>query len=119
MAKILIVDDAPIVLKILRLVLSTEGHEVDAAANGKEALLKLESNVYNIAIFDVNMPDISGIELTKKALSSPNGKNLKVVILSTETSPEMRDKGKDAGAIGWLHKPFENEALINLIQSLL
>ncbi|TGN19185.1 response regulator [Leptospira idonii] len=118
MAKILTVDDAPAVLKILNLVLTTEGHEVTSASNGMEALNKLENDKFDIGIFDVNMPGMTGIELTGKVLASPNGKGMKIVMLTTESSDEMKKKGQDAGAVGWLVKPFANESLLKLISHL-
>jgi two-component system chemotaxis response regulator CheY len=118
MAKILTVDDAPAVLKILNLVLTTEGHEVVSASNGFEALQKIEGTGFDIGIFDVNMPGMTGIELTEKILKTDNGKSMKVVMLTTESSEEMKKKGQQAGAIGWLVKPFANESLIKLISKI-
>ncbi|XDD47338.1 response regulator [Leptospira sp. WS39.C2] len=118
MAKILTVDDAPAVLKILNLVLTTEGHEVESASNGMEALDKIQNSKFDIGIFDVNMPGMTGIELTEKTLQTENGKSMKIVMLTTESSDEMKNKGKAAGAVGWLVKPFANESLTKLISQL-
>ncbi|TGK46826.1 response regulator [Leptospira bouyouniensis] len=119
MARILTVDDAPAVLKILNLVLTTDGHEVESASNGMEALEKIQNSKFDIGIFDVNMPGMTGIELTEKTLKSENGKTMKIVMLTTESSEEMKNKGKAAGAIGWLVKPFANESLTKLISQLI
>ncbi|MDZ4727625.1 MAG: response regulator [Leptospira sp.] len=118
MAKILTVDDAPAVLKILNLVLTTEGHDVVSAPNGMEALKILESQKFDIGIFDVNMPGITGIELTGKVLSDPKHNDMNIIMLTTESSEEMKKKGQEAGAIGWLVKPFANESLAKLIQQI-
>lgn len=119
MARILTVDDAPAVLKILNLVLTTDGHEVESASNGMEALEKIQNSKFDIGIFDVNMPGMTGIELTEKTLKSENGKTMKIVMLTTESSEEMKNKGKAAGAVGWLVKPFANESLSKLISQLI
>ncbi|MCW7504858.1 response regulator [Leptospira paudalimensis] len=118
MARILTVDDAPAVLKILNLVLTTDGHEVETASNGMEALEKIQNSKFDIGIFDVNMPGMTGIELTEKTLKTENGKSMKIVMLTTESSEEMKNKGKAAGAVGWLVKPFANESLTKLISQL-
>lgn len=118
MARILTVDDAPAVLKILNLLLTTDGHEVESASNGMEALEKIQNSKFDIGIFDVNMPGMTGIELTEKALKTDNGKSMKIVMLTTESSEEMKNKGKAAGAVGWLVKPFANESLTKLISQL-
>ncbi|MBL0955347.1 MULTISPECIES: response regulator [Leptospira] len=119
MARILTVDDAPAVLKILNLVLTTDGHEVETASNGMEALEKIQNSKFDIGIFDVNMPGMTGIELTEKTLKTENGKSMKIVMLTTESSEEMKNKGKAAGAVGWLVKPFANESLTKLISQLI
>ena len=62
---------------------------------------------------------MTGIELTEKALKSDNGKTMKIVMLTTESSEEMKNKGKAAGAVGWLVKPFANESLAKLISQLI
>lgn len=116
--KILIVDDAPIVLKLLETALTLEDHDVTKASNAEEAIRILEKEAFDLGIFDVNMPGKSGIELTSIALGMTNGKNMKVVILTTESSDDLKKKGKEAGAKAWLVKPFQNEDLIQLINIL-
>ena len=71
-----------------------------------------------IGIFDVNMPGKSGIELTREVLSSAEGQGMKIVILTTESSADLREQGKAAGAVGWLTKPFQNDALLQLVGQL-
>jgi two-component system chemotaxis response regulator CheY len=117
MKKILITDDAPTVLKLLEFTLTDEGYTVDKASNAEEAMRQVEQNgPYDLGIFDVNMPGKTGIELTKDVLESPNGRNMQILILTTESSDEMKAKGKEAGAKGWLVKPFNDEALLAVVE---
>lgn len=117
--KILIVDDAPNVLKILDTTLSLEDHEVTKANNADDAMAKINAEKFDIGIFDVNMPGKTGIELTKEALQTENGKDMKIIMLTTESSDEMKKKGKEAGAKAWMVKPFQNDDLIALINKLI
>ncbi|MCB1158046.1 MAG: response regulator [Leptospiraceae bacterium] len=119
MKKVLIVDDAPMVLKILDMALSMEGYEVTKAGNGNEALDRIKEQKFDVGIFDVNMPGMTGIELIPKALSLPNGKDMQIVMLTTESSQEMQKQARDAGASAWIIKPFKNDDLINLLGELL
>ena len=75
-----------------------------------------QNGPYDLGIFDVNMPGKTGIELTKDVLASPNGKEMQILILTTESSDEMKAKGKEAGAKGWLIKPFNDEALLAVVE---
>ncbi len=118
MKKVLIVDDAPTVLKIVDFTLTSQGYEVVQAGNANEAMDRVREERPEIGIFDVNMPGKSGIELTRDVLSSEEGRDMKVVMLTTESSAEMKDRGREAGAVGWLVKPFQNDDLLSLVSSL-
>ncbi|MDH5657650.1 MAG: response regulator [Spirochaetia bacterium] len=118
MKKVLAVDDAPTVLKIVDFTLSDEGYQVKTAASAEEAKKLLESESFDIGIFDVNMPGQNGIDLTKDVMQSDSGKHMKIVIVTTESSEELKSAGKAAGAVGWLVKPFESEDLLELVAKL-
>ncbi|TGK04457.1 response regulator [Leptospira selangorensis] len=120
MTKILCVDDAPTVLKLLDFTLTEEGYSVCKAAGPDEALTKIESDgPFDIGIFDVNMPGRTGIELTKEVLRTEKGKSMKILILTTESSDAMKSQGKDAGAKGWMIKPFNDEDLLAAVKHLI
>ena len=117
MKKILIVDDAPTVIKLVKFSLEDE-FEVESASNGQEALVLIGQNQYDLGIFDINMPGINGIELTRQAKLTPNGAGMKIIILTTESSDEMRQRGKEAGALGWMTKPFKEQDLRDLMNTV-
>lgn len=120
MKKILLTDDAPTVLKLLEFTLGEEGYEIEKASNADEALQAINTKgPFDLGIFDVNMPGKTGIQLTKEALATPNGKDMKILILTTESSDEMKAKGKEAGAKGWLVKPFNDEDLTAVVEKLI
>lgn len=119
MRKVLIVDDAPSILKIMETFLTLEGCNVTKASNAEAAIEKIKAQKFDIGIFDVNMPGKNGIELTKIALGMENGKDMKILILTTESSDSLRQQGIEAGASGWLLKPVKNEdlsAILNMLQ---
>jgi two-component system chemotaxis response regulator CheY len=120
MKKILLTDDAPTVLKLLEFTLTDVGYTVEKASNAEEAMKMIDAKgPFDLGIFDVNMPGKTGIELTKDVLAAPNGKNMKIVILTTESSEEMKNKGREAGAKGWLVKPFVDEDLLAVVEKLI
>ena len=89
-----------------------------AKITADEALKKIEEGKFDFGIFDVNMPGKTGIELVPLVLNHPNGKSMKIVILTTESSAEIRKKGEDAGASAWMVKPFKNAEMIDLLKQL-
>lgn len=78
----------------------------------------LQKEKFDIGIFDVNMPGQNGIELTRDVLKMENGKNMKIVILTTESSEDLQTQGKNTGAVGWTVKPFEGGDLLELVKML-
>jgi two-component system chemotaxis response regulator CheY len=118
MKKVLIVDDSPMVLNIIETALSLEDYDVVRASNADEALKKMDDGKFDFGIFDVNMPGKTGIELVPLVLNHPNGKEMKIVILTTESSSEIRKKGEEAGACAWMVKPFKNAEMIDLLKQL-
>ncbi len=118
MKKILIVDDSPMVLNIIETALSLEDYDITKAVNADDALEKLESQKFDFGIFDVNMPGKTGIELIPLALNHPNGKEMQIVILTTESNDAIKKKGEEAGAAAWMVKPFKNDEMVNLLKQL-
>lgn len=117
MKRILVVDDAPTVIKLVQFALQDE-YEVDSASDGMQALELIQEKAYDLGVFDINMPGMNGIELTRKVKEMPDRAGMKIVILSTESSEEMKAQGKEAGALGWMVKPFKEQDLRDLMQSI-
>jgi two-component system chemotaxis response regulator CheY len=109
--KILIVDDSSTMRKIVIKSLSDAGikAEVVEAAGAKEGLQKIAEGGINLVLSDVNMPEITGIEMVK--VIRQKFKDLPVIMVTTESSPEMKKTMTDAGANGIITKPFPAEDL--------
>ena len=117
MAKtILIVDDSASMRQLVTFALKDVGFEVVAAVDGKDALGKLNSAKVDMVVTDLNMPNMDGIELIKQLRSSTTTKFTPVVMLTTESQESRKQEGKQAGASGWLVKPFTPEKLIEVIK---
>ncbi|MCW7461867.1 response regulator [Leptospira limi] len=115
----MVVDDSPAVLKIVRLALSSQGHNIIICDSGELALESLKTNPkIELGIFDFNMPGISGIELIQKSKIIMAHLKFKILILSVETKPEIISKALLEGADAWIAKPFKNEDLIKKVNEL-
>ncbi len=119
MSQVLIVDDSHSIRELLTSVLSRAGFDVTSANDGKSGLQSAKTAAYDLVITDVNMPEMDGIELLSNLRKLPEYSFKPILILTTEFSSEMKQKGKDAGATGWLVKPFDPDKLIEVISRIL
>ena len=117
--KVLIVDDSSSVRTVARMALRERGYEVLEAANGKEALEKLDSERCHLVISDVNMPTMDGITLLKEIKRHPNYKFTPVIMLTTEAGEDKKQEGRAAGAKAWITKPFQPQLLVDAVAKLI
>jgi DNA-binding NtrC family response regulator len=113
-ARILVIDDDATVRKSLEAVLKEDGYEVDVAENGKEAISKSKSRLYNLALVDLRLPDMDGIELLT-AMRDTTPKMVKIIITgypSLENAIEAVNRGAD----GYMVKPYTMEKLLDTIK---
>jgi two-component system chemotaxis response regulator CheY len=86
------------------------------AASGFEALRVLPREKFDLALVDINMPDIHGLEVIKLMRSSPQHRSVPVVVISSEASQRDRERGLALGADSWLAKPFTPEQLVETVR---
>jgi len=116
--KILVVDDERAVRESLRRALELEGYEIELAADGNEALDRLESAAEPDAmILDLLMPGVDGLEVCRRLRGT--GSKLPVLMLTARTEIENRVAGLDAGADDYVTKPFALEELLARVRALL
>jgi two-component system chemotaxis response regulator CheY len=95
------------------------GYEVVDAVDGVDALNKAKAESFDLVLSDVNMPNMDGIELVKNLRTLPNYKFTPILMLTTESGTDKKMAGKQAGATGWIVKPFNPEQLLNTIKRVL
>jgi two-component system chemotaxis response regulator CheY len=114
--RILTVDDSSTMRQMVGVTLKSAGYEVLEAADGVEALDKLrQSPTIDLVLTDLNMPRMDGLELTRQIRALASGRAVPIILLTTESSPEMKLRGKAAGATGWIVKPFQPNQLLEVI----
>lgn len=119
MAKILIVDDSASMRNMVSTTLKSRGHTVTEAGDGQQALMQAKTSGFDVVVSDLNMPNMNGIELIKNLRSLPNYKYTPILLLTTESGEDRKSEGKQAGATGWLVKPFNPEKLLATIERVL
>lgn len=117
--KIMIVDDSMTMRKMVSFALQEGGYAVEQTADGQQALNWLSKNSVDLVITNVNMPVMDGITLVRELRKLPSYRFTPILVLTTESSDDMKQKGKAAGATGWIVKPFEPEAMRQVIARLL
>jgi CheY-like chemotaxis protein len=118
MARVLVVDDDPDLLTLVGLQLRQHGHKVVTAASGPEALaIVAEKGAPEVAVLDVAMPEMNGLELLKQLRASDATAELPAIFLSARVGPEDIAAGQALGAI-YLTKPYVMRALLTAIDRL-
>ncbi|MCB1741036.1 MAG: response regulator [Gammaproteobacteria bacterium] len=119
MKSVLLVDDSSTILLSMSEIMSKAGFKVETAANGKDALGKLQKGLKpSLVITDLNMPMMNGIELITAARKLASLRFTPILMLTTESQQTMRDQGKKAGATGWLVKPVRPEQLLGVVKQV-
>lgn len=116
--KILIVDDEPRNIKLLKAVLDPKEYECVSVKNGQEALEKLKSYTPDVMMVDVMMPVMDGFELTRKIKSNSATKNIPVILVTALSDRDTRLQGMEAGAEEFINKPFVKEELMMRLRNL-
>lgn len=120
MAKsVITVDDSGTMRKMVSFTLKTAGYDVAEANDGMEALNMLQSHSFDLVISDVNMPNLDGIELTRRLRSQSKFASTPIILLTTESDPGKKADGKAAGATGWIVKPFNQDQLLAVVSKVL
>ena len=119
MQSILAVDDSASMRRIVSFTLKSAGYEVVEAVDGEDAFDKANARPFDLVLTDQNMPRLDGIGLTRRLRGHASFKAIPILILTTESSDQMKQAGKAAGASGWLVKPFDPNRLVEVVSKVM
>jgi two-component system chemotaxis response regulator CheY len=117
--KILAVDDSPSMRQMVKLTLGGAGYEVMEAGNGAEGLTKAKTTTVDMVVTDLNMPVLDGLGFIRELRKLPSYRGVPILFLTTESNPEMKKQAKEAGATGWITKPFQQVQLVSVVKKVL
>ncbi|ASU38832.1 two-component system response regulator [Herbaspirillum sp. meg3] len=119
MAQILVVDDSSTVRAEVGDFLKKNGLDVALAVDGRDGLTKLKGDPsIKLVVSDVNMPNMDGLTMAEKIRSELGNTAVNIIMLTTENSPIMKERGKAAGIKGWIVKPFKGDAVLATFKKL-
>ena len=116
--RILAIDDSRTMREMLRSSLTAAGFEVHTAEDGQEGIDQLATVNPDLIITDINMPRMDGFGVIEAVRQGARGARLPILVLTTESAPEMKDRARRAGATGWIVKPFDDQRLIGAIRRI-
>jgi two-component system chemotaxis response regulator CheY len=115
---ILTIDDSASIRQMVVMTLSAAGLDVIEAINGADGYTKATSQPVHAVITDLNMPVMNGIEFIRKYRQHPASKGVPIILLTTESDDELKRQAKEAGATGWIVKPFKQDQLLAVVKKV-
>lgn len=115
---ILTIDDSASIRQMVAMTLTSAGLDVIEAVNGQDGYDKATTTTVHAVITDLNMPVLNGIEFIRKYRQHPASKGIPIILLTTESDEELKRQAKEAGATGWIVKPFKQDQLLAVIKKV-
>jgi two-component system chemotaxis response regulator CheY len=112
---ILVVDDTRSMRKMVAAVLAGAGYDVAEAGDGLEALELAKGQRFDLVVTDHNMPRMDGVTLVRELRAIAAYDPVALIVLSTEVDPAVKQRGREAGATGWMAKPFDPQRMLDIV----
>jgi two-component system chemotaxis response regulator CheY len=113
---ILTVDDSRTMRDMLMMTLADAGYQVVQAEDGEDGLAKLAENRPDAIITDINMPNLDGYGFIERVRGDPANKSVPILVLTTESEMDRKERARAAGATGWIVKPFNPTKLLDALR---
>lgn len=113
---VLAVDDSRTMRDMITLALSTEGFDVQLAEDGLHGLEVLDEMAPDVIITDINMPRMDGFDFIDAVRHREDAKTIPILVLTTESSADLKSRAREAGATGWIVKPFAQDKLVRALR---
>jgi two-component system chemotaxis response regulator CheY len=116
--KVLAIDDSRTIRNLLRVSLEGAGFEFHTACDGVEGVDMFDAVKPDVVITDINMPNLDGYGVIEALRQGPNKTSVPILVLTTESSDALKTRARDAGATGWIVKPFDDVSLVSVLRRL-
>jgi len=117
--RILTIDDSKTIRDMLRMTLIDAGFEVLQAEDGQQGCEVMDKETVDLVITDINMPRMNGYDVVRNLRARPELKGLPILVLTTESDADKKNLAREAGATGWMVKPFDPDRLIATVRKVI
>ncbi len=115
---LLTIDDSASIRQMIKMTMASAGYNVLEAENGSIGYDVATSSKVDVVVTDLNMPVMNGLEFVRKYRGHPSSKGIPIILLTTESDDKLKAQAREAGASGWIVKPFKQEQLISVIKKV-
>ncbi len=114
--KVLAIDDSRTIRSLVRKVMEDAGFQCVCAEDGVEGVHRFAEENPDIVITDINMPNMDGFGVIDTIRSGTSNRMVPILVLTTESADHLKAKAREAGATGWIVKPFDDETIVSLVR---
>lgn len=114
--KVLAIDDSRTIRSLVRKVMEDAGFQCVCAEDGVEGVHRFAEENPDIVITDINMPNMDGFGVIDSIRSGTSNRMVPILVLTTESADHLKAKAREAGATGWIVKPFDDETIVSLVR---
>ena len=114
--KVLAIDDSRTMRGLVKRVMEEAGYACVCAVDGEQGVARFQEEDPDVVITDINMPNLDGFGVISAIRSGPANREVPILVLTTESSPHLKDRARAAGATGWIVKPFEDATILSIIR---
>lgn len=117
--RILVVEDEESLLKLESILLSSKGYSVTGVMDGKSALEEVRTNLPDLVILDIMLPEIDGFEVCRQIKEDPATSHIPVLMLTAKKNSQDMERGRQVGCDVYITKPFKSAKVLDMVQELL
>lgn len=114
--KVLAIDDSRTIRSLVRKVMEDAGFQCVVAEDGVEGVHRFAEDNPDIVITDINMPNMDGFGVINTIRAGTSNRMVPILVLTTESADHLKAKAREAGATGWIVKPFDDETIVSLVR---
>jgi two-component system chemotaxis response regulator CheY len=114
--KVLAIDDSRTIRSLVRKVMEDAGFACVCAEDGVDGVTRFAEENPDIVITDINMPNMDGFGVIQTILGGTTNRMVPILVLTTESADHLKARARDAGATGWIVKPFDDETIVSLVR---